>query len=118
MGPARCSVVGCRNNSGGLVKWKNQPCEIHDGILKNHCGCEPPYRLYCFPGSVRYLEKRKKWTCLLGRKNQDKSEWQPNEGDRVCSIHFVDGIPTEANPDPSLQLGLYTLPSEKPPRKR
>ena len=29
----------------------------------------------------------------------------PRNGDRVCSIHFIDGIPSAANPVPTLHLG-------------
>lgn len=31
--------------------------------------------------------------------------WQPTRNSRVCSYHFVDGLPTARNPDPSLNLG-------------
>ena len=55
------------------------------------------------------MEKRKRWIKLLKRENRDKTEWKPAGSDRVCSEHFVDKIPTEANPDPTICLG-YNLP--------
>ena len=47
---------------------------------------------------------------------QSKTPWKPGNNDRVCSDHFVDGIPTEVNPDPTLKLG-YELPVSKPRRE-
>ena len=37
--------------------------------------------------------------------NNDKKVWQANKNSRVCSSHFVDMKPTEANPYPTLNLG-------------
>ena len=34
-----------------------------------------------------------------------KGSWQPTAIDRVCSIHFVDGLATDENPIPTLLLG-------------
>ena len=41
-----------------------------------------------------------------------KSAWSPGDGDMVFSEHFVDGMPTDENPSPSLRLGY-----EPPPKK-
>ena len=105
MGIVNCAVVGCTRNSRQLDKWNNLACEKHTGQLQKICGCEPPFRLYCFPGEKRYKDKRFKWVELLKRENIDKSEWVPSKSDRVCSEHFVDKIPTVSNPDPTLKLG-------------
>ena len=48
--------------------------------------------------------------------NKDKSAWKPCSNDRVCSKHFVDGVPTVAHPDPSLHMG-YDLPQKKSKRE-
>jgi len=40
----------------------------------------------------------------MNRVNEDKTEWQAKKDDRVCSVHFVDKIPTVHNPDPSLNI--------------
>ena len=38
--------------------------------------------------------------------------WQSTGSDRICSIHIVDGIPSTANPTPTLYLG-YELEAKK-----
>ena len=109
MGPCNCAVIGCTNNSRKLEKWQKTSCETHNGTLKSECCCEAPFRLFCFPGAVRYSEKREKWVRLMKRQRADKSMWIPSSSDRVCSRHFVDGIPTVGNPDPALQLGYDAM---------
>ena len=42
---------------------------------------------------------------VLKRENKDKTAWLPRNSDRVCSIRFIDDIPTAANPVPTLHLG-------------
>ena len=35
-----------------------------------------------------------------------KKKWEPkDQSDRVCSLHFINGMPTLENPDPVLNLG-------------
>ena len=94
MGPINCAIIGCTNNSRQLHKWKMLNCEVHQGKLKADCGCEPPFRLFCFPGEIRYKEKREIWIKLINRINPDKSVWKATKNDRICSFHFVDKIPT------------------------
>ena len=43
---------------------------------------------------------------LSNEKIQTKST--PKSSDRICSLHFVDGIPTEANPLPTMHMGYDT----------
>ena len=45
------------------------------------------------------------WIKALKREKKNKTAWLPGYSDRVCSIHFIDGIPTAANPVPILHLG-------------
>ena len=116
MGLIGCAVVGCDNTSRHLDTWKKSVCKVHDKQQKE-CGCNPPFRLYCFPGKVRYQDKFDKWTRLIRRQNADKSDWMPTKDDRVCSLHFVDGIPTEANPNPTLQLGYKSSKTDTVPRR-
>ena len=115
MGPATCAVVGCGNNSYQLNLWKKKPCDLHENKEKDRCGCEPPFRLFCFPGVNRYRVQRERWVRNIRRVNPDKSTWCPKASDRVCSQHFVDNIPTVANPDPNLNLG-YEKVIPKPRR--
>ena len=116
MGKHNCAVIGCTNSSYQLDKWRNNPCAIHAGQNHDVCGCELPYRLYCFPGPKRFAEQRERWIRCVKRVTKDKKPWYPCSSDRVCSEHFVDGIPTEKNPDPSLKMG-YELP-EQPTSRR
>ena len=86
----------------------------HEEKTRKECGCwlEPPYKLYCFPSVLRNGEARSRWIQALKRVNKDKSAWKPCSSDRVCSEHLVDGVPTTANPDPTLKLG-YDKPVKK-----
>ena len=38
-------------------------------------------------------------------RDRPKKLWTPKKQSRVCSIHFVDGQPTQSNPYPVLNLG-------------
>ena len=96
-----CAVIGCSNSHYKLFKWKKQECNVHEGLKKEQCGCNRPFNLYCFPSSLRNSSKREKWKILLKREGKNKKEWNPCDSDRVCSMHFVDGTPTIANPDPT-----------------
>ena len=117
MGPANCAVVGCKNSTYQLKKWQTSLCQVedHKGSLKKDCGCKKPFELYMFPSMLKNGESRKKWVALMKRQTQKKTAWTPCPSDRVCSDHFVDGIPTPENPFPSLKLG-YSV-EEKPKRK-
>ena len=122
MGNGNCAVIGCHNNSKKLKNWKELICDIkeHEGKIKELCGCEAPFRLFMFPSNKRNGHKREAWIRLLKRQNIDKTSWQPCSSDRVCSEHFVDDIPTEHNPDPTLKLGYDKIEvlTRKPPKLR
>lgn len=109
MGPANCAVVGCMNNTRKLEKWRKSICTEHNSQpqTKGTCAsCQPPpYRLFCFPSTNRYLANRLEWVRRVKREKDDKSSWSPRPSDRVCSDHFVDAEPTCSNPYPSLKLG-------------
>ncbi|XP_065651011.1 52 kDa repressor of the inhibitor of the protein kinase-like [Hydra vulgaris] len=104
-----CAVKGCSNSHYKLYKWKKQKCNVHEGLKKEQCGCNRPFNLYCLPSSLRNSRKRKKWKILLKREGKNKKKWNPCDSDRVCSVHFVDGTPTIANPDPSLNMDIILL---------
>ena len=118
MGGHNCAVSGCSNSTARIYKWRSEPCTIHEKQTRKECGCwlDPPYKLYCFPSSLRNGDKRKRWIAALRRINKGKSEWKPCNSDRVCSKHFVDGEPTNAKPDPTLHMG-YDLPQKKSRRE-
>eukprot|EP00795_Rhopilema_esculentum_P006577 gene6577-12113_t len=117
MGKSNCAVIGCANSSYRLVKWKKSLCETHKHQQHEACGCPEPFCLYCFPGPKRYKEQRDRWIKAVKREKKGKKSWSPCNSDRVCSAHFIDGIPTAANSDPVLEMG-YTKPQEPRPRKK
>lgn len=107
MGPANCALIGCKNSTYKLKKWQSSLCQEkgHEECLKKECGCKEPFKLYMFPSELRNGDKRKHWVSVMKRETTKKAAWTPRPSDRVCSDHFVDGIPTPENPFPSLKLG-------------
>ena len=105
MGKVNCAVIGCSNSSYQVNKWKGKICNFHDGVKRGMCGCDPPYKQYCFPSELRNSQRRQAWMKLLRREGKNKTNWKPCGSDRVCSNHFVDSIPTPANPDPTINMG-------------
>ena len=64
--PTTCCVVNCsKHHSRGL------------GI-----------RFYWFPTDS---DHRRQWLTFVSRINPDGSPWEPKDGDRVCSCHFISG---------------------------
>ena len=41
---------------------------------------------YHFPTDVN---RHQKWVTFVSRRNADSLPWQPSNGDRICSVHFV-----------------------------
>ena len=58
-----------------------------------------------FPSETLNSDKRKIWIQTLKGQTQKGTPWKPCGSDRVCSEHFIDGIPTRENPNPTLKLG-------------
>lgn len=81
------------------------------GIL-GECGCPLPFTHYKFPSDPVKLQQ---WTTAINRKSSVSSNqtWKPPQNAVVCSKHFVDRMPTEANPLPTIDLG-YQLHRELP----
>ena len=117
MPSVNCAVFGCHNSQYNLRKWKKELCLVHTGVTHKICPCDVPFKLYCFPSVLRNSDSRKLWIKALNRINKDNSLWQPTQDDRVCSEHFVDGIPTPANPLPSLKLGYERHSTVSKPRR-
>ena len=63
------------------------------------------FRLFTFPTRKSNPLQRNKWKDVLNRVKQDGSSWTPGKQARVCSKHFPEGQPTNANPIPTLNLG-------------
>ncbi|XP_065650924.1 uncharacterized protein LOC136079134 [Hydra vulgaris] len=105
-----CSVIGCTNSSYKLEKLKDKTCFQHEGKILSECGCEAPFRMYCFPSFKRNSIKKEQWISQLRREGNKKgSAWKPGTADRVCSDHFVDKIPTVMNPNPTINMEFSSL---------
>jgi hypothetical protein len=109
-GSRHCAVVGCSNGDYALAKWKNSVCEKHMSKYSTEpCNCLPPFELYNFPTKKKNPDGRKKWIQLLNRSAKSASAsckmWSPTKGSRVCSEHFIDGVPSQENLFPSEKLG-------------
>ena len=111
-----CAVIGCTNSTYRLKIWKKSTCEIHEAIAHKDCPCEPPFRLHTFPSKLRFGAIREGWIRAINRVTKRKTPWQPGPSDTVCSRHFVNGVPTAADPMPTLELG-YEKPAKKPRRE-
>ena len=105
MPKVNCAVIGCSNSTYSLKKWKSKPCDKHETANKMNCSCEAPFKLFCFPSTLRNSRDRSKWVALLRRETPSKGKWEPCKSDRVCSDHFVDKEPTAENPEPTQNLG-------------
>ncbi|XP_072027733.1 uncharacterized protein [Amphiura filiformis] len=108
----RCVMKGCRNSLFHLDKWKSEDCNIHGTKhSSDDCTCPTPFDLYAFPTSDPIA--RLEWVSAVGGK-KELDNWQPNQRyHRVCSKHFVDGLPTDENPHPTLHLGYKRRPKPK-----
>ena len=80
--PTTCAVVGCHNRQSKYSKSS----------------------FYRFP---KEEERRRRWIAFVSRKNSDGSAWEPGNGDRICSQHFINGKKSDLyiNPNyvPSIQ---------------
>ena len=62
------------------------------------------FRLYTFPSELRFAAIRYKWILAINRETKKKKPWKPGKSDVVCSVHFIEAMPTALNPDPTLEL--------------
>ena len=108
MPKVNCAVIGCSNSTYRLNKWKKSVCEQHAPATKNDCVCAVPFKLFCFPSTLRNSRDRSKWVKLLRREIPGK-KWEPCDSDRVCSMHFVNNEPTAEHPDPTENLGYENI---------
>ena len=108
-----CSVTGCSNSTYKINKWKKETCTEHNLETEGNCKknrdcteCKPPVHLHTFPGTIKYKQLREAWIKAVRREPFDKKgSWQPAPSDRVCSIHFADGLATDEHPILTFFLG-------------
>jgi len=120
MPKVNCAVINCTNSSYQLKKWSQEKCEDHshngsEEIKRENCvSCEAPYMFHCFPSILRNSEIRTSWIKAMKRENKNKSQWQPKNSDRVCSVHFENYDGSAPNAVPTLYLGYEnTAPTLK-----
>ncbi|XP_035663259.1 uncharacterized protein LOC118406967 [Branchiostoma floridae] len=107
MSRRQCCVFGCHNGGKALNKWRDEQCIIHNKVHRS-CECMEPFQLLSFPTVNKDPGARKEWTRRVGRKIKGNKNWEPNNDSRICSMHFVDGKPTDENPYPTEGMG-YAL---------
>ena len=82
--PTSCCVIGCTNR---------------------HRSCSDVH-FYRFPKDP---DQRRTWLSFVCRQNHDGTPWEPGNGDRVCSQHFLSGlksnVPTDPDHVPSVNPG-------------
>jgi len=101
-----CAVKMCNNSKRKIMKWQQEVCEAHDCIRSDKlCTCLAPFRLYPFPTEKKQADRRSEWIRLVNRVGSDGKLWNPSKDARVCSKHFVTGMPTDLNPNPTLNMG-------------
>ncbi|KAJ8251693.1 hypothetical protein GJAV_G00224090 [Gymnothorax javanicus] len=102
-----CYAEGCANGDNLLQRWSMNKCDVHGCFLGlDSCKCDPPFRLFPFPTQKQNPEWRQKWIQAFKRPDprNPKKLLPPRPCHRVCSTHFLDGAPSEANPNPTLNL--------------
>ena len=111
MPKVNCAVAECSSRTYGINRWKQEPCLEHgdNNVVKGPCpNCERLYSLYCFPAEMTKGKERDAWIQALKRRNPSRTKWTPKTSDRICSLHFVDGIPTKENPSPTMHMDYDT----------
>lgn len=78
---------------------------MHAPQLHQECPCPRPFSMHRIPQGEKNKLVRQCWLANLQREDFD-----PGTSSRVCSVHFVDGRPTEDNPYPTLHLGTLNVP--------
>jgi hypothetical protein len=70
------------------------------------CECASPFVLFPFPTEKKNPQGRLAWIKAVYRTDPNTGKnWIPTADDRICSTHFVDLKPTDANPNPTVNLG-------------
>ena len=78
---------------------------LNMGVFKGMINCRPPYELHNFPTRIKKPVDRQNWNHMLNRVSSSNKLWSPEKSSGVCSIHFIDRVPTDENPYPTENLG-------------
>ena len=52
-------------------------------------------------------KRQRQWLAFVSRRNPDGSAWEPVDGDRVCSDHFLSGRRSESPGSPNYVPSVY-----------
>ena len=108
MPKVNCDVVGCSSSTYRINKRKKEPFLEHvdKNVVKGQFpNCERPYTVF----QLRWQKTKRErdaWIQAFKRENPSRTKWNLTSSDRICSLHFVDGIPTNANPYSNHAYGL------------
>jgi len=115
-----CAFIHCSNSTYSLSRWSRLTC-LKDRCKRTDdtCQCPLPFTLL-FPTERRDLAARLNWAKAVYRKRTNGKTWLPSADDRICSIHFIHGKPTAAQPNPTQNLGVNVASqfSQKPLKLR
>ena len=90
-----------KNTDSPSHYWCSVPGCVSDGRKKANLNVYPwmqGVQFYPYPGSTRKPRLRRQWLQQVFR----DENYSPKRYHSVCSLHFVDGHPTENNPIPTL----------------
>ncbi|XP_037527812.1 uncharacterized protein LOC119405097 isoform X2 [Rhipicephalus sanguineus] len=90
-----CAVIGCSNTQSKRRRLMAGLCREHKGPRRK-CKCG----VFNFHHPPPLWEHHHDWKVALSLPDN-----QINTNMWVCSVHFVDGKPTSANPIPTLRIG-------------
>ena len=113
-------VIGCSNSTCKINKWKKETSTERNLEDEGNCKkkgdcleCKLPLYLHTFLCPTKSKQLKEVWIKAVRREPfNKKGSWQPAPSERVCSIHFVDGLATHENPIPTLFLG-YEIKEKK-----
>ena len=101
-----CAFTHCANGDYQLKKWGAVKCKTHTSFRED-CSCPRPFRLFTFPPASTDPDGRLTWANIVYRKDPlTGKNWMPKADDRICSLHFFNGHPSEDHPNPCLNLPL------------
>ena len=111
-GKRHCAVTNCSHGDYELCNWLKSMCPEQNCSFENEekCPCLPPFCLFNFPTRLKKPLDRHKWIqlWLINRSSSVSGSnklWSPKKSSHICSMHFVDGMPTKQNPYPTVNLG-------------
>ena len=102
VGAQKCAVPLCTNASNS-IPISERFCKLHKcSVGQLHCDCTPPLAFFVFPSK---LEDRVRWIKSIKRSDLlMNGQFDSMNAHHICCRHFPDGKPTDANPDPVINL--------------